>query len=131
MASCCYWLFCCCSGPAVVNIHSASGVTTDVLVPSDFGFATATGVPFLFSIHAVVWHFAFETSGKFAAAGAVAVDTVANLRWSTTPAANLPLVSLTPVANLSLVSLTPLVHLDLQIFEQKLPQFYNQGPGGR
>jgi hypothetical protein len=95
-----------------------------------------------FSNHAVVWHSAFDTGGKFAAAAAVVITggkfevVNKNLRKDVTPGVNntggkFAAGIIDPVANLSLVSLTPLVHLDFQIFEQKCPQFYNQGPGGR
>ncbi len=60
--SCCYCLFCCCSGTAVVNNNlSTPSVTTDV------GFPLVNVVPSFFSIHAVVWHSAVDTGGKFAA----------------------------------------------------------------
>jgi hypothetical protein len=53
--------FYCCWGPAVVNIPSAPGVTTDVGVPSDVGVLAVTGVPSFFSIHDVLLHSAVDT----------------------------------------------------------------------
>ncbi len=45
VASYCYWLFCCCWGPANVNIPSACTVTPDVIVPSDVHIPSVAGVP--------------------------------------------------------------------------------------
>jgi hypothetical protein len=58
-------LFCCCSGPAIVNFPSSPSVTADVGVHSDVGVPAVTGVIF-FSFHAVVWHSAVDAGGKFA-----------------------------------------------------------------
>ncbi len=67
----CYWLSCCCLGPAVVNIPSAPCVTTNVGVPSDVGVPAVTGISSVFSIHAVEWHSTVDTNGKLAAAAVV------------------------------------------------------------
>ncbi len=73
-------------------------------VPSDFGVPAMTSVPSpLLSIHAVVWHSAVDTGGKFAAA--VVIDI---------PVANLKPISKTPVVNKNLwkgVTTGPVVNL--------------------
>jgi hypothetical protein len=50
LQSYCYWLFCCCWGPAIINIFSAPGGTNVVGVPSVVGVPAVTDVHSFFTI---------------------------------------------------------------------------------
>jgi hypothetical protein len=56
----------------LINIPSAPGVTTVLVVPSVYGVPAVIDIPSGFSIYAAMWHSAVDTGGKFAA---VVVDT--------------------------------------------------------
>ncbi len=68
MASCCYWLFCCCSGPAIANIPAAPSVTTDVGVAPDVGVPAMLlcSILLLTRVAKMPPNAAVGTGGKFA-----------------------------------------------------------------
>ncbi len=63
--SCCGWRFCCCWGPAVVDIPSVPAVSIDVVVPSAVGFSTVAGVPSILAYMLLLAFLLWLTSPPF------------------------------------------------------------------